>query len=72
MVTINLKEPFANSSYYVSHSVVRNANTVTKSWLGDAGGNDARTAQSFGIYVVRTTQNYSSYISWIAIGIAAK
>lgn len=72
VVTIELIEPFANNSYYASYSFVHNANLVTKSWLGDAGGNDKRTTQSFGIYVVRTTQSYSSYIAWFAIGIAAK
>lgn len=69
---IELIEPFANNRYYVSYSFVHNANLVTKSWLGDALANDKRTPQSFGIYVVRTTQSYSSYIAWFAIGIAAK
>lgn len=72
VATIELIEPFANNRYYVSYSFVHNANLVTKSWLGDALANDKRTPQSFGIYVVRTTQSYSSYIAWFAIGIAAK
>ena len=70
VVTIKLKEEFANSGYFVTYSITRNASTVTKSWIGDSGSNDLKTTTSFGIYVNRTTSAYTSTITWLAVGAA--
>lgn len=64
---INLQIPFINNSYFVTYQFTRNANTVTKSWIGDAGGNEARTEDNFGIYIQRSSGT-SMDISWAAIG----
>ena len=65
---INLQIPFINNSYFVTYQFTRNANTVTRSWLGDAGGNEARTEDNFGIYLQRPSGTSSADISWAAIG----
>lgn len=67
-VTIKLHTPFADDNYYVCYSWTRNANLVTKSWLGDAGANDSRKTDQFLIYVNRTTLQYSSSFFWFAFG----
>lgn len=65
---INLQIPFINNSYFVTYQFTRNANTVTRSWIGDAGGNEARTEDNFGIYIQRSSGTSMVYISWAAIG----
>lgn len=65
---INLQIPFINNSYFVTYQFTRNANTVTRSWIGDAGGNEARTEDNFGIYLQRSSGTSLVYISWAAIG----
>ncbi len=65
---INLQIPFINNSYFVTYQFTRNANTVTRSWIGDAGGNEARTEDNFGIYLQRSSGTSMVYISWAAIG----
>ena len=65
---INLQIPFINNSYFVTYQFTRNANTVTKSWIGDAGGNEARTEDNFGIYLQRPSGTSTVAISWAAIG----
>lgn len=65
---INLQIPFINNSYFVTYQFTRNANTVTRSWIGDAGGNEARTEDNFGIYLQRSSGISMVYISWAAIG----
>ena len=65
---INLQIPFINNSYFVTYQFTRNANTVTRSWIGDAGGNEARTEDNFGIYIQRSSGTSLVYISWAAIG----
>ena len=68
--TIAFKEEYDNTSYFVSYNWIHNANLVIKSWLGDAGGSDARTTTGCGIYVNRTASNYASYLTYIVIGAA--
>lgn len=70
VTTIKLKEEFGNTSYFVTHSWIRNASLVTKSSITDAASNDARTTTSFGVYMVRTTSSYTSTFTWLAIGAA--
>lgn len=65
---INLQIPFINNSYFVTYQFTRNANTVTRSWIGDAGGNEARTEDNFGIYLQRPSGAPLVDISWAAIG----
>ena len=65
---INLQIPFINNSYFVTYQFTRNANTVTRSWIGDAGGSEARTEDNFGIYLQRPSGTSSADISWAAIG----
>lgn len=65
---IKLRIPYESSSYFATYSWVHNANLVSKSWLGDAGGNDARTTEEFKIYMQRTNSNYPSYYLWMTIG----
>ena len=65
---INLQIPFINNSYFVTYQFTRNANTVTRSWIGDAGGNEARTEDNFGIYLQRSSGTSTVAISWAAIG----
>lgn len=65
---INLQIPFINNSYFVTYQFTRNANTVTKSWIGDAGGNEARTEDNFGIYIQRPSGTSTADFSWAAIG----
>lgn len=65
---INLQIPFIDNSYFVTYQFTRNANTVTRSWIGDAGGNEARTEDNFGIYIQRSSGTSAADISWAAIG----
>lgn len=65
---IKLRIPYESSSYFATYSWVHNANLVSKSWLGDAGGNDARTTEEFKIYMQRTNSTYPSYYLWATLG----
>lgn len=65
---IKLRIPYESSSYFATYSWVHNANLVSKSWLGDASGNDARTTEEFKIYMQRTNSTYPSYYLWATLG----
>ena len=65
---INLQIPFIDNNYFVTYQFTRNANTVTRSWIGDAGGNESRTEDNFGIYLQRSSGTSTVTISWFAIG----
>lgn len=65
---ILLQIPFKDIEYRVQVTPSRNCQSCTGYWIGNAGGNNTKTAKNFQLTAKYNDSRYDKDWEWIAIG----